>query len=91
MSWSESITPMTRDELAAREPASDPAKHSLGQYEAVRDAAVAVIDAGTLGDPALHRFSGNFAGHANPGHLPTPPMANDQVYFSLSQAPKEAS
>lgn len=88
MSWSESFTDLTVDDLADLEPrnagTSEPASYE--QFTAARDAIAMLIQTGAVGDPDTKRFSGSLTGHANPGHEPAAGWANDGVYISFSQS-----
>lgn len=92
MSWSESFSQVTCDDLSDVQPqnaatASTPA--SLEQFTAARDGACALILSGAVGDQATHKFFVNLSGHANQGHAPAEGFANDAVTISVYQAAAE--
>lgn len=83
MSWSESFSNLTYDEVDALKPKN--ANTDPGQFEACLGALVELIDTGCIGDRSKIKFSGSLVGHANENHNPLPGWSPDFVNISLSQ------
>lgn len=87
MSWSAFGSSIARDDVGAVQPPSPLSGEPAEQLEQARQAAVAIIDSGAVGDPASHRFNVSLSGHANPGHEPQDGYSNnDAVSISIGQA-----
>lgn len=89
MSWSESFTAKTIEDIAEYEPAPNSAARQDGSYEqflTARDAALELIVGGTLGDVEKHYFNVSLSGHCEPEHVKREGSSPDQVYISVSQA-----
>lgn len=57
------------------------------QFEAAKEAAAHLINAGVLGEG---EFFVSLSGHANPEHKPNPPgWSNDSITISLSQSTEQ--
>lgn len=88
MSWSSHHPDVSADELRASErPESAPED----QFSAAVEAALVIIETGSVGDPLARRFSVTLAGHSNPGHEPAEGWANDAASVSVYQLPDAES
>jgi hypothetical protein len=93
MSWSESLSNVSLDEIEGTPPnayTSTVPEH-LDQFAKAKTVAQDIILSGVLGDPATKRFNVNIGGHGNPNHEPAQGWVNDCISISISQLspPKE--
>lgn len=83
MSWSETFSNLTYNELDDLEPKNE--QTDKNQFQAALSALIEIADSGSLGDPAKIKFSGSLSGHVNENHVPLPGWSPDSISLYMTQ------